>query len=52
MLELWAGNMAPKDILTLPQESDKETLQGEALVVVFILFERTFPQRCPSPQSY
>lgn len=52
MLELWAGNMAPKDILTLSQESAKETLQGEALVVVFGLFERTFPQRCLSPRSY
>lgn len=52
MLEHWAGNMAPKDILTLSQESAKETLLGEALMVVFILFERTLPQRCLSPRSY
>lgn len=52
MLGLWAGNVAPKDILTLSQESAKETLRGEALLAVFVVSERTFPQRYPSPPSY
>lgn len=52
ILGLWAGNAAPKDILTLPQESAKETLRGEALLAVFVVSERTFPQQYPSPPSY
>lgn len=36
-LALWVGNTAPKDILTLSQESAKETLQGEDFPALFVL---------------